>query len=201
MAAPNIVNVSTIAGKTAVQAVSTSPTAIVTNSAASGKVYKVNSLLVSNVDGVNTAEITIDLYRSSTAYHLIKTASITAGSTLDLLAKTIYLEEGDSVRLTGSAASDLEAVCSYEEIDSTDSAVAGIFSTLTATGNTELGDAEATDTHAIKGATTLLANTSTDALRITQTGAGNALVVEDETNPDSTPFVVDSKWKCWDWDE
>jgi len=192
MAAPNIVNVSTISGKTAVQAVSTSATAIVTNSAASGKVYKVNSLLVSNVDGTNTAEITIDLYRSSTAYHLIKTASITAGSTLDLLAKTIYLEEGDSVRLTASALSDLEAVCSYEEIDSTGSGAAGIFSTLTATGNTELGDAEATDTHAIKGATTLLANTSSDALRITQTGTGNALVVEDSANPDSTPFVVDT---------
>lgn len=34
------------------------------------------------------------------------------------------------------------------------------------------------------------ANSSSDALRITQTGAGNALVVEDSTNPDSTPFVV-----------
>ena len=34
-------------------------------------------------------------------------------------------------------------------------------------------------------------NSSTDALRITQTGTGNALVVEDSTNPDSTPFVVD----------
>jgi hypothetical protein len=31
-----------------------------------------------------------------------------------------------------------------------------------------------------------------DLVRITQTGAGNAIVVEDETNPDSTPFVVDS---------
>ena len=30
------------------------------------------------------------------------------------------------------------------------------------------------------------------ALRVTQLGAGNALVVEDETNPDSTPFVVDA---------
>jgi hypothetical protein len=29
-------------------------------------------------------------------------------------------------------------------------------------------------------------------LRVTQTGAGNALVVEDSTNPDSTPFVVDA---------
>ena len=33
-------------------------------------------------------------------------------------------------------------------------------------------------------------SSSGDMLRITQTGAGNALVVEDSTNPDSTPFVV-----------
>jgi len=32
--------------------------------------------------------------------------------------------------------------------------------------------------------------TSTDLVRITQTGSGNAIVVEDETNPDATPFVV-----------
>jgi len=35
-------------------------------------------------------------------------------------------------------------------------------------------------------------NSASDALRITQTGSGNALVVEDNTNPDSSPFVVDS---------
>jgi hypothetical protein len=29
-------------------------------------------------------------------------------------------------------------------------------------------------------------------VRITQTGTGNALIVEDETNPDSSPFVVDA---------
>lgn len=33
-------------------------------------------------------------------------------------------------------------------------------------------------------------SSSSDAVRITQTGAGNALVVEDFTNPDATPFVV-----------
>ena len=116
MAAPNIVNVSTITGKTAVQAVGTSATAIVTNSAASGKVFKVNALYVSNVDGAAAADITIDLYRSSTAYHLGKTISVPADSTLDLVSKPIYLEEGDVLRLTASAAGDLEAVCSYEEI-------------------------------------------------------------------------------------
>ena len=39
---------------------------------------------------------------------------------------------------------------------------------------------------------TLIASVSTsaDAVRITQTGTGNALVVEDSNNPDATPFVV-----------
>ena len=35
-------------------------------------------------------------------------------------------------------------------------------------------------------------NSSDAALRITQVGAGNALLVEDSANPDATPFVVDA---------
>lgn len=35
-------------------------------------------------------------------------------------------------------------------------------------------------------------NSSTDAFRVTQIGSGNALVVEDSANPDSTQFVVSS---------
>lgn len=116
MAAPNIVNVATITGKTAVQAVTTSATAIVSNTAASGKVFKVNALYVSNVDGANPAEINVDIYRSSTAYHIGKTIVVPADATLDVISKSIYLEEGDSLRLTASVNSDLEAVCSYEEI-------------------------------------------------------------------------------------
>lgn len=116
MAAPNIVNVTTITGKTAVQSVGTSATAIVTNSAASGKVFKVNSLLVSNIDGTSAATINVDLFRSSTAYYIAYTITVPADATLDLLNKAIYLEEGDALRLTASASGDLQAVCSYEEI-------------------------------------------------------------------------------------
>lgn len=36
------------------------------------------------------------------------------------------------------------------------------------------------------------ADSATTAVRITQTGAGNALVVEDSANPDATPFVIDA---------
>ena len=116
MAAPNIVNVATITGKTAVLAVTNSATAIVTNSAASGKVFKVNALYVSNVDGTSNADLTVDIYRSSTAYHIAKTVNVPADATLDVISKSIYLEEGDTLRLTANANSDLEAVCSYEEI-------------------------------------------------------------------------------------
>jgi hypothetical protein len=35
-------------------------------------------------------------------------------------------------------------------------------------------------------------NSSSDAFRITQTGGGNALLVEDETNPDISPFVINA---------
>jgi hypothetical protein len=35
-------------------------------------------------------------------------------------------------------------------------------------------------------------NSASDALRITQVGAGNALVVEDSANPDVSPFVIDT---------
>jgi hypothetical protein len=116
MAAPNIVNVATITGKTAVQAVGTSATAIVTNSGSSGKVFKVNALYVSNVDGSAAADITVDLFRSSTAYPIASTIQVPADATLDIMSKAIYLEEGDSLRCTASASGDLVAVCSYEEI-------------------------------------------------------------------------------------
>jgi hypothetical protein len=117
MAAPNIVNVSVIYGRSAVQQVGTSATAIVTNSAASGKVLKVNALYVANVDGTSNADITVDLFRSSVAYRIASTVVVPADAGLSILDQSIYLEEGDSLRLTANAAGDLEAVCSYEEIN------------------------------------------------------------------------------------
>lgn len=118
MAAPNIVGVTTITGKTAVLAVTTTATAIVSNSGGSNKVFKINSLSIANVDGTNNAEATVDLYRGGTAYRLLYTVVVPADSTLVAISKdsSIYLEEGDSLRVTANANSDLEAVCSYEEI-------------------------------------------------------------------------------------
>lgn len=48
----------------------------------------------------------------------------------------------------------------------------------------------------LDGPTTLTVNSASDALRITQTGAGNALVVEDSANPDVSPFVISTSGNC-----
>lgn len=120
MAAPNIVNVTTITGKTALLAITNSATAIVTNSAASGKVFKINALYVSNVDGVSNFTLNVDIFRSAaatpSAYKLAHLLVVPAGATIDVISKSIYLEEGDSLRLTGSTTLKLEGIASYEEI-------------------------------------------------------------------------------------
>jgi hypothetical protein len=42
--------------------------------------------------------------------------TVPAGATLDIISSRVYLEEGDTLRLTASADSDLQGVCSYEDI-------------------------------------------------------------------------------------
>lgn len=118
MANPNIVNVSTINGNTTVQSITTSPTAIVENLASSGKVYKINTLIISNIDGTNASDITVDLYRNTTAYKIINTVSVLADTSFTALDKTLalYLMEGDALRLTAGNNSRLQGVCSFEEI-------------------------------------------------------------------------------------
>ena len=49
-------------------------------------------------------------------YDAILPPSLTDDSSKGFSAGSIYLEEVDSIRLTGSTTLKLEAVCSYEEI-------------------------------------------------------------------------------------
>jgi hypothetical protein len=118
MANPNIVNVTTILGKTSVLAVTTTPTDIVVNAAASDTVLKINNLTVANIDGTNAADITASIFRGSVEYRFANTISVPADSSLVILDKntSIYLEEGDSIRLTASANGDLQGIVSYEVI-------------------------------------------------------------------------------------
>ena len=123
MANPNIVNVTDIRGKTAVVDLSTTnATLVVENVAASGKVFKINTLYVSNVDGSSAADITVSIYSEDniggTATEIVSTVSVPADSSLVVISKdtSIYLEEDKSIGATASAANDLKVVCSYEEI-------------------------------------------------------------------------------------
>jgi len=123
MAAPNIVNVGTITGKTSVVSLSTTnATAIVSNAASSGKVFKINSLMVANVDGTVNASVTINYYSQDdiggTATAIANTIVVPADASLVVLDKnsSIYLEEDKSLGAIASAANDLTIICSYEEI-------------------------------------------------------------------------------------
>jgi hypothetical protein len=123
MAAPNIVNVTTITGKSAVvDLTTTSATAVVSNAAASGKVFKINSLVVSNVDGTNAADITVSYYSEDdiggTATQIVSTISVPADASLVVIDKntSIYLEEDRSIGATAGTASDLKVLVSFEEI-------------------------------------------------------------------------------------
>ena len=123
MTAPNIVNVTTITGKTnVVSLTTTNATLVVENPVSSNKVFKINSLVVSNVDGTNAADITIALYSEDniggTATEIVSTVSVPADASLVVIDKntSIYLEEDKSIGATAGSASDLKVVVSYEEI-------------------------------------------------------------------------------------
>lgn len=66
-------------------------------------------------------------------------------------------------------------------------------STTTSVGNLTLTNANVSAFNLnVANSAIISVNTSSDALRITQTGTGNALLVEDSANPDATPFAVNA---------
>ena len=118
MAAPNIVNVATITGKSVTGALGTSTATLLQNSASSNKVFKVNTILVSNVDGSNSATAAISIYDGSNDRYIAKGITVPAGATVVLIDKnsSLYLEEDKIIRGDASAAGDLEYIISYEEL-------------------------------------------------------------------------------------
>lgn len=118
MTAPNLKAPTTITGKTVGYAVTASLAAALSNSAASGKVLKINSVYCANVDGTNAADITLEHYNGTTGFKIASTITVPADATQVLVTRDgyFYLEEGHSLRALASVASDLELVIGYEEI-------------------------------------------------------------------------------------
>ena len=122
MANPNIVSVASIYGKTVYDTdIATTAASLVSNAASSGKILKINSLIIANIDGTNAADITVTLRNAAggTTYStLANTISVPADATLVVVSKdtSVYLMEDMSLYVAASAAGDLSATCSYEEI-------------------------------------------------------------------------------------
>jgi hypothetical protein len=121
MANPNIVDVTSIYGKTVQAALDTTlTTEILLNSAASGKVFKINTILIANIDGTNAADASVFITKSGgSPIAIASTISVPADATLNLIDKnsSFYLEEGDNIEAGASADNDLTITISYEEID------------------------------------------------------------------------------------
>jgi len=124
MANPNIVSVNSIFGNTTVFALTTTLTnVLLANATASGKVFKIESIMVANVDGSTAADATIDIHTAAngtagTSFALAATISVPADATLSVIDKTnsFYLMENQSIIGGASANSDLEVVIAYEDI-------------------------------------------------------------------------------------
>jgi len=130
MANPNIVNVTTIYGNTTYLTPSaTTAVVLLPNAASSGKVYKINQIVATNVNGSGAVNTTVSLYTNGavaqgsapsggTAYPIASTISVPANAALIVTDKTtaIYLQEGTSISVTSGTASGITYSISYEDI-------------------------------------------------------------------------------------
>ena len=126
MAAPNIVSVTDIRGKSNVANITTVSSSVIVNPVNSSKVFKINTLIVSNVDGTNAGNVSVELFKfgaqntstglGNSVYAIANTITVPAKSSLDILSKSLYLEEGDQIKVKGDANNRLHFISSFEEI-------------------------------------------------------------------------------------
>lgn len=128
MASPNLANVTTITGTTTYYTPSgTTAVVLLPNAASSGQVFRINQIIVANVDGTNAVNATVAIYTNGgvaqgsapsggTAYPIASTISVPANASLIVSDKTtaIYLMENTSITVTSGTASKLTFSISYE---------------------------------------------------------------------------------------
>lgn len=115
MTTPNIVNVGTINGLTALQNVALSMTAIIANPSGSNAVYKVDSLMIANNDSAGHS-VSVEVQRGANSFAIATSTPVAVGTTYDVLSKYIFLNEGDSLRISADQANKMTAVASYAVI-------------------------------------------------------------------------------------
>ena len=127
MAAVNIINATSIYGKTTYYVPSgTAAVVLLPNAAASSTVMKINEITATNTTGT-AANTTVSIYTNGavaqgsapsggTAYPIAGTISVPANAALIVSDKTtaFYLEEGVSISITSGTASAITYTVSYE---------------------------------------------------------------------------------------
>lgn len=118
MAAPNIVNVAQIYGNTTSGPIGTSLSGKLYNASSSGYVYKVNCIMISNVDGTNDTTVRVAFNNNGTSHYLAYDVDCIAKTTLIVVSKdtAIYLEENDSISISAATTNDAQYIISYERI-------------------------------------------------------------------------------------
>ena len=123
MAAPNIINATSIYGKTVYdEDVAATESATLANAASSNKLLKINTIIAANIDGTNDADITVYVSTASSAtalFYLAKTITVPADSSLVIISKdtAFYMEEDRAIRALASAAGDISLMVSFDELD------------------------------------------------------------------------------------
>ena len=121
MAAPNIVGITTVTGITTYLSLAgTGAVTLVSNAASSGKVFKVNSIIVANDDGTNDVKARVvwtngsDTIQAYLCYDLV----VPADSTVELCEQPKYLASGYKLRVYANQADRLEVTASGKQITS-----------------------------------------------------------------------------------
>lgn len=119
MANPNIVSVQRILANTVTGNFAASNTVFVTNPASSGAVYKINSILITNVDGVTASNADLIISNPVGSNTLIlNQVNVPIQQTLVAIDKnsSIYLQENSTIGGQATEADDLSYTISFEQI-------------------------------------------------------------------------------------
>ena len=117
MAAPNLLNLSNGFGRSTGTTLTTTLASVLSNGSNSGNLIKINSVIISNIDGVNNGDYNLSLYKnSSTDLYISWSVTVPADSALIAVTKDmgLNLEENDQLRANASVNGRLNCIVSYE---------------------------------------------------------------------------------------
>jgi hypothetical protein len=122
----------------------------------------------------------------------LSNVSITGGSVANVTLANVSIsgETLDNVTLTNVSITSGNATFTTANVTTLDLTNIEVTNIKAKDGTAAIAIADSTGVTTQSTPAIISVNSASDALRITQVGAGNALLVEDSTNPDVSPFVI-----------